>query len=75
MESLDHNRLLWRPDNLLYLFGGSGLFAAGRSGGLGNAKCVSQPVGIICDDGVSILAIFRLQRALKTKKNPLISGF
>ena len=45
------------------------------SSGLGNAECVSQPVGIICDDGVSILAIFRLQRALKTKKNPLISGF
>lgn len=59
---------LWRSNNLLNIFGRSGVFVTRGPLWLGVTERFRQPSGVFCHDRTGFLAVFRLNRTLKTKK-------
>ncbi len=59
---------LWRSNNLLNIFGRSGVFVTRGPLWLGVTERFRQPSGVFCHDSTGFLAVFGLNRTLKTKK-------
>ncbi len=67
-ESINHHRILWRSNNLLNIFGRSGVFVTRGPLWLGVTERFRQPSGVFCHDSTGFLAVFGLNATLKTKK-------
>ncbi|ETJ30476.1 hypothetical protein Q604_UNBC15002G0001, partial [human gut metagenome] len=55
---------------LLNIFGRSGVFVTRGPLWLGVTERFRQPFGVFCHDRTGFLAVFGLNRTLKTKKKP-----